>query len=269
MKRDYLSYTALKQFAKSPNHYLESVSGERTQSDAMLVGSALHCAVLEPDHYATRYTTAPNVNRRTKAGREQWEQHEADAIARGMSILTSEQAHQIERMSEAIKAHKLASELLAGLETEVQLGGELYGVQFRGIADAMNVDRVIDIKTTRDASPDGFKREASNLDYHLQAAIYRRLADVDDFSWVVVENCEPFNVAVYRPSFESIHAAEMYLQDLCGKFKAWDGTPEGYAAHSIELGLPPWHPAMNLIRLQPSALIDNSDHSFNQFIQSL
>jgi hypothetical protein len=33
----------------------------------------------------------------------------------------------------------------------------------------------VDIKTTTDASPEGFRRQASNFDYHLQAAIYTQL----------------------------------------------------------------------------------------------
>ena len=35
MKRDYLSYSALKAFAKSPNHYLQYVQREFQETNAM------------------------------------------------------------------------------------------------------------------------------------------------------------------------------------------------------------------------------------------
>ena len=42
MKRNYLSVSALKAFAKSPNHYLAYVSeGGRKQTPAMLLGAVL------------------------------------------------------------------------------------------------------------------------------------------------------------------------------------------------------------------------------------
>jgi hypothetical protein len=79
MKRDYLSYSALKAFAKSPNHYLQYVNREFVETPAMVLGSALHCAVLEPNEYGKRYTIAPKFDRRTKAGKEQAEAWELAA----------------------------------------------------------------------------------------------------------------------------------------------------------------------------------------------
>jgi len=71
MKRDYLSYSALKAYAKSPNHYLMYVGREFVETPAMVLGSALHCLVLEPQEWSKRYITAPKFDRRTKAGKEQ------------------------------------------------------------------------------------------------------------------------------------------------------------------------------------------------------
>ena len=68
MKRDYLSVSALKAFNRSPNHYIQYLTGPRKASKAMAFGSALHCAVLEPDEFDSRYALAPKLEKRTPAG---------------------------------------------------------------------------------------------------------------------------------------------------------------------------------------------------------
>ena len=49
MKKDHLSYSALTQFKKSPNHLLAYWEGKQTRTDAMLFGSLIHKIILEPE----------------------------------------------------------------------------------------------------------------------------------------------------------------------------------------------------------------------------
>lgn len=267
MKRDYLSYTALKAFAKSPNHYLAYIGEERTQSPAMLVGSALHCLLLEPERYADRYVVAPIINKRTDAGKAEWAQFVADAGER--DVLTQKQADDVHRMHDAAVAIPRVTTLLRGCTMETQYKGDIGGIEFRGVADASNANRVIDVKTTADASPDGFKRQISNLDYYLQAVIYKRLCDVDEFFWLAIESAAPHNVGIYTPSVDGLIATEAYLDDLIERFQAWDGKPQGYTPEPMELDLPPWHKAWKIERKTSAPKLDTNDDNFNQFIQSL
>ena len=80
MKRDYLSYSALKAFAKSPNHYLQYVNKEHTETPAMVLGSLTHCLVLEPERFAAKFAVAPKVDRRTNSGKALWAafEHESE-----------------------------------------------------------------------------------------------------------------------------------------------------------------------------------------------
>lgn len=267
MKRDYLSYSALKAFAKSPNHYLQYVGQERTQSPAMLTGSALHCLLLEPEKYAERYVVAPVINKRTNAGKAEWAAFVEQAGER--DVLTIEQADQVHAMHSAAVAHPKATYLLRGCTKEMQYSGEINGIEFRGVPDASNANRIVDVKTTGDASPDGFKRQITTLDYYLQAAIYRRLCDVDEFYWLAIENAAPHNVAIYTPSTDGLIATEAYLDDLIERFKAWDGKPQGYTPEPMELDLPPWHAAWKVERKASAPKMDNNDDNFNQFLNSL
>lgn len=51
-----VNWSNLKHAEKSPKHYRhEADSGDKEPTDAMLMGLAVHCAVLEPDEFARRY----------------------------------------------------------------------------------------------------------------------------------------------------------------------------------------------------------------------
>lgn len=266
MKRHYLSYSALKAFAKSPNHYLQYINRELVETPAMVLGSALHCLVLEPDEYSKRYITAPKFDRRTKAGKEQAEAWEL--AADGRTHITADQEQAAMAMKSAIMSHRVASELLEQTRREVPFKGDIEGVQFKGVVDALGDRYAVDIKTTADASPDAFRRQASQLDYHLQAAIYTQLTG-KVFKWIAVESAPPYNVAVYEPTIDSMDAADAYLRNLIADFIAWDGRPVGYGENIYELDLPPWHPAMRAYMNHTKPILDTQDTDFNSFLDSL
>lgn len=66
-------------FQYRKNHPLE-------QTTALLVGSAVHKMVLEPETFDSEFVIAPDINRRTKNGKEEY----ADFLksAAGKSIIT-------------------------------------------------------------------------------------------------------------------------------------------------------------------------------------
>jgi hypothetical protein len=249
MKRDYLSVTALKQFAKSPNHYLAYVTDTgRKQSPAMQLGEMIHCAILEPLAFPKRYKHVPlEIDRRTNAGKAAYNELVAEANAGERKLVTFEHYEQASQIAAAVR--DCTNEHVLGLyhcEVEFNAECDMRGVLFRGRIDAANDRTVYDVKTTSDASPEAFTRDAAKFDYHLQAAAYLRLTGRKEFKWIVVETSEPFNVAVYTPHPHSLDMAAAYLDDLIEAWKEWDGQPYAYPDATIEL--PPWHPAMRTTR---------------------
>ena len=66
---DGISKSGLDLIARSPYLYRHRQAVEQTK--AMLIGSAVHCAVLEPALFPHRYTVAPVADGRTKAGKDE------------------------------------------------------------------------------------------------------------------------------------------------------------------------------------------------------
>jgi hypothetical protein len=83
-------------------------------------------------------------------------------------------------------------------------------------------------------------RAAHNLDYHLQAAIYRAVFGVSEFYWIAAETSAPFNVQVYKQSEEAKLFSDRRLYNLIQAYQRWDGNPQGYSSQILSLDLPRW-----------------------------
>lgn len=234
--KDYLSYSQLKAFAKSPNHYLAYLEQVFEPTPQMTLGSAIHCRFLEPKAFPERYIAAPKVDRRTKDGKAAYELFLSEKGDR--EELTLDQLQILDEVHRQLTNNAPTQFLTA--DTEVEKFGVIHGERFKAIADMVGDTWVADLKTCADASPEGFMRAAHNLDYHLQAAIYRAVFNVDKFFWIAVETSAPFNVQVYQQSEEAKLYSDRRLYNLIQQYQRWDGNPQGYSSQILQLDLPRW-----------------------------
>jgi hypothetical protein len=197
----------LKGFARSPLHARHAMT-HPAESAAMILGQALHVALLEPERFDRDYVAAPALDRRTVAGKATWADFQA---ANGHRIvLKAEEMEQCRALADAALQHPTAGQLLAapGLN-EASL---VWHDAERMLACKARLDRlceyegystVVDLKSARDASPRGFAADAARFGYHVQAAHYLAGADAlapvaRRFVFVVVEKDPPHAVACYE-----------------------------------------------------------------------
>lgn len=237
MKREYLSATALKAFAKSPNHYLEYVNRERKQTDALLLGSLVHCLILEPHEVNARYIEVPTLDRRTKEGKQVYAEYLE--TAEGKQPVKPELWDQAQTMAERVKI-EAADVFNTPGKAEVETRGKIFGYEFLAYLDYETKRSVFDIKTTQDATPAAFQREAYNYGYHLQGAVYTLLTE-KPFYWVTVEKAAPYNVVIYKQGNEAYERSAQQVERLVKDFIQWDGQPKGYNVPAgYILDLPKW-----------------------------
>lgn len=240
-KRDYLSYSSLKAFDKGVNHYVKYVTKEKEPpSAAMRFGNAFHTYLLEPNEFDKRYHVLDqSVNKRKKEYKDLLASLESD----GILPLDFDDMERIRSMNASVLSHKwgnqLCSEMAESYEQEVK--GKINGYMFKGFADVIGASYVADLKTAIDGSPSTFIRQADQLGYHLQAAIYSQLTG-KGFYWVVVESNYPHNVCVYTQTQEDYEKASEYLFSLVDRFVVWDGSYDhsGYSDEIIDLRIPSW-----------------------------
>lgn len=244
-----VSKSHLDEAHKSGRHYwaryLDPNRVKPEPTPAMTLGSGFHAMALEPDVYEQEFCVAPEIKRTTKAGREEWAAFVAENKKK--TILTPDQVALCRAMTESVMSHPAASAILS-LDGEAEQTftwtDEQTGEACKCRPDYLVDGMAIDLKTTVDASPEGFAKSVNNFRYHVQANWYLRGApNASQFVFIAVEKTPPFAVAVYVASPEMVaaggRAADLDLANLA-QWRREDVWPS-YSNQIETLNLPRWN----------------------------
>lgn len=241
-----VNYSGLKHFARSPAHYRFAMDhrDQLPDTDAMVLGRVAHLMVFEP-HLLDLEIAIWGGGRR--AGKE-WTDFQA--AHEGKEIVREQDLGGLREMTRAVREHPDVVPHLAEGRAELTAIWQdpATGIECRGRMDWVSKSGVIvDLKTTRDAEPDAFARQAHQMFYHAQAAFYSDAVEVITgvrlpFMIVAVENTAPYPVQVYELSGEAIDAGRAAYRSWLRKYKrcAERGEWPGYSAGPLPLYLPRW-----------------------------
>lgn len=227
-----LNNTSIKLINRSPFHYKY---GKKEETSALVIGHAGHTAILEPEHFESRYAVFPEgMTLTTKEGKATW----AELEKSGKSILRFSEAEAARKIAKAVNSHPVAAKLLRGGYPEVTVLGEIDGVETKVRIDYWRPDlkMLIDVKTTENASYDAFQRSIASYGYDIQDAFYIDNCqsvdlDADRFVFIAVESLPPHGVAIYELDDESRFAGrKKYMAGLnryreCEAFDEWPSYP--------------------------------------------
>ncbi len=237
----------LKELRRSPLHYRHACDNPREPSAAMALGTAAHCATLEPDRFAAEFTVWTGGIRRGK----EWDAFKAAAESFGASVLTESERATALAIAAAVRACPDAAKYLAAGHPEVSMEWAHNGHQCRGRVDWLTTldgaDVVVGLKTSRDCRPREFGRQSADLAYHWQWAFYRDgykaiTGRAPFMVEIVVESAAPHAVAVYiigeAVMTQGRDEYEAALEELaeCRASGNWPGPVVG----EQELALPAW-----------------------------
>lgn len=245
-----LNKSGIVQIAKSPAHYLEWYHApEEEPTRAMVTGTALHTAVLEPHKYDQSILIAPQVDKRTKNGKAEWESFQEEA--KGKIILTQDEADSITGMKASVLNNMTAYDLLleGKAEQSVFFKDPDYDFLCKVRPDWVTPEReVADIKTCMDASYDAFSRTVANYKYHWQALFYLNGltavtgTDHHTFIFIAVEKDPPYAVAVYKATKDMLNIARKQMEPVLAVYAECLTTDvwPGYQDTLQPLELPRW-----------------------------
>jgi len=204
-----LSSTQARRLLESPAKYRYEQTHPRAPKAAWDLGTAAHTKVLGIGARAIAYPPehlTPSGNVSTKAATVEWAEARR---AEGLTPITPEQMTEVDAMAEAVLAHPSARVLLeqdGNPEASVFATDPDTEIELRARFDYLA--RIgVDLKTARDASPNGFARAAAEHGYHVQRGHYKDTLEyaggaIDGFVFVVVETTAPHLVGVYRLNTE-------------------------------------------------------------------
>lgn len=258
-----VSHSKLETFRRRPALYYRKYVTKQIPPEepgtAFRIGSAAHCSILEPLEMAHRYAIRPEgIDRRTKDGRAQWAIFEAEN--EGRTIIDTDEAAQILNMTDAVRQHDLAAQLLAHGQPELtwRTGGS-FALQCRtdwfnpnGCELSHGRPYIADVKTVEsldDSSFANFERAVFRYGYHRQVGFYLPLVTellgkpVFNFFFIVVEKCEPYGIAVYRTTDAAAALGQdETLDDLRRLKRCMDSNEWPNIEPTLrEIGVPSWY----------------------------
>tara|TARA_R100001460_G_scaffold54036_1_gene93221 strand:+ start:224 stop:952 length:729 start_codon:yes stop_codon:yes gene_type:complete len=234
MKKENLSYSALAQFKKSPNHLLAYWNKELKTTDAMQFGSLVHKLILEPKSFNEDYAIFEGSRRAGKAWQEFSETNQDKKIIKQSEL---DAANKI--LNNAMQHEVVKTMLANATDKEVELSWEHKGVKFKGFADMITTFEgkqcVVDIKTTNDAG-NRFYRDLYYNDYKMQLAMYQEQFSKECDAYIIaIETTTPFNVQVYKLDESLLFKGWMDYDHYTQKYTEWNGEPQGYSNTIIEV----------------------------------
>jgi hypothetical protein len=231
-KMSGLSKHQLDAFSVCPKYYQWRGGQEFKPTREMEIGTCIHSLLLEG---RVDYVQAPEINRRTNAGKAEWEAFCYDN--QGKFVMNAEEVARIEGATEAAKP--LMNMITAKKIIEGSMFWERGGLQCKGRPDLITEIKgrpaIVDLKTTSDILR--FDSKFFGLKYDRQAAWYayglKQIQDLDDvdFYFLVVDTEEPHLAQWVKPDDSVIQNANLKLDELvanlkhCQELDAWPGLP--------------------------------------------
>lgn len=247
-----LNISRLKRLGVSPLHF-QHVPQASDQSVPMHLGSAAHCAVLEPQRFARDYVIwnriSENGNLCPRKG-QYWEKFVAEN--QGKEIVTPDEYDHAIAIQHAVRSDKWAVRYLADGMPEVSMHWSMHGRLCRGRADWIGLvdgrPHIVGLKTAEDCRLFKFANAAARYGYHLQWAWYHDGYELITntrpvMKEIVVESKPPYAVVVYDIPDEVIEIGrEEYVRLLelladCERANDWPGPAMG---GEVMFALPSW-----------------------------
>lgn len=226
---------------KSPAHYLYKVTHPEEPTAALLFGTAAHKYILEPNDFWNEFALAPDVDRRTKAGKAEWAEFVENLGDK--TPISAKDLEIIQEMDKAITQNPLAAQFLRTGEHEVPIEwtdphtGEPCKCRPDVITTYDGEDWIVDYKTTTSCANGAFEKSCRMFGYKLQAGMYTEGAFADTFkdyrfAFVAQEKTPPYAVRVYKCDVGFVLEGQDLFHDLieiyhkCKTDGEWPGYPD-------------------------------------------
>jgi len=198
-----LSNSMMGKLYKHPEYLKAYFDKPPDATNAMMFGGAYHCKVLEPHLFDSLFEVVP------KGG---YKVTEKGIVTIPEKHGTSGGYDDILAMAEVLKNDEVALNLLSGGEAEISYFWKhpKYGFMCKARPDYRKGEILIDLKTTKDSSEEGFPWEIGSWSYHRQGDHYMHgvaanKVETENFIIIAQEKKYPYKVGIYRLEEEDLY----------------------------------------------------------------
>lgn len=247
-----ISKSQLFKITKSPAHFKYFLNNPTEDSPALLFGRACHKYILEPETFFDEFAIQPNVDRRTKEGKTEYQKFLDESV--GKDVISIVDYETIKEMADVIRNNKYANTLISDGEYEQSYfwTDEETGEPCKCRPDIVKQIKerhiIVDYKTTDDAETSAFMKSAIKYGYDLQAGMYSEGMKKNTghdymFVFLAQEKKPPYAINIVECNADFMAEGNQLFHDLLSlmhKCKVEDNW-YGYMPDGVnELGLPDW-----------------------------
>ena len=245
-----INISSLKSMSSSASKFAWERKFPREPSPAMVLGSAIHAAMLQPDVFDNTYYELPKIDRRTKAGKEKAAEVEAANV--GKIGLSTQDMDTVNRLhAKAYDDPWLSQFFNKGLKERSFFRNDAYtGLTLKGKIDNWRQEGnvVIDLKTTDCAAERVFKHDIVKYDYISQAAFYydmvHHCSGEKPFAFIIVavEKTKDCDVNVFHLDNDALGVGRAMYRKWLDKYAECVKTGQwpGYDRKFINFSAPNW-----------------------------
>lgn len=254
--------------------YLTNGAGEDESGTAKEIGTAVHCAVLEPGEFAKRYILPGPCAATMKSGKRKgrpcgaagftkiegiWtcSRHTPPDMEPLENVLEETSWRWCQAIAERVRESQRAAAMLEGGLKEVSIVGEIGGLVCKGRVDLLHSGGLADLKTTIKTRSE-FTAEIFRRHYHAQAWFYLELGRSLGYPWndytiIAAHKRRPFLVSYHALGPAALELGERYclpllnLYDWCQRQHCWPG----YDDNPVPAEPPAWALAGHPLEEEP------------------
>lgn len=224
-----ISKSRLAKMSVCPQYFKWCEDNPEEKTEDLIVGSAFHKLVLEPETFGVDFVVMPLIDKRTKQGKEIYEQFLISS--QGRDIITQEQYETICSMRDSVLSNKYAVALLKGYHehsfyAQDNLTKEFIKVRpdcYRKVQDRIVIT---DLKSCRSAVTEDFMRDVVKFSYDLQAYMYSFAVSIVlnipleniDFVFIAVEKKAPFMMNILQADQYVLQRGEALFREYLGNY---------------------------------------------------
>lgn len=241
-----LSFSSLKEFSKSPLHFVKYKTEEKEQTQAMKIGKAFHSAILEPDKFNAEYSVLlqeslpfPDKDFRNSENKKAKESIINECEQSGKIVLQESEYIELKQYCNIINSNQISKSFLNKItKTEVKIEYTFNGLNFVGYIDGIGSGLLLDLKKCADATPKAAIRASYSNMWNLQGYLYSHAIDEFSTFYNIAVDLESVTVLSYSADSkekaykELIRLTEAYKRCLDGNlwesgYEFWSDSEKG------------------------------------------
>lgn len=235
-KHPAISRSELSKISESPEKFKYYREHPEEPTPALVFGQLFHTMALTPETVWEQFAVMPNVDRRTKAGKEAFAEFEAST--EGKTIVSADMVEQATAMCEALNRNEFAKKLLKGEKEKPffwvdEMTGEECKCRVDCLTEVGENLIIVDLKSTDNAQTEAFMRSAVKYNYDFQSAMYNDGVKANTgkeplFVFIAIEKDPPYAINILQADKLFVRRGYDIFRELIGIYHDCKQTANWY-----------------------------------------